>query len=339
MTHSTDSDFNADPTAVSASVPLHPELSDDLPPVQPPSAGFIVQLFVVPGLIVLAVVVVWAAFGQIAAGEQDWKSLVEQLQSPNSHIRKRGMYGLAQVLDQDRRLGDRGQHLAENTEIATALSEQLSKEVKSGSTTEESVGFQLYLCRALGYLDTPQVTMGPLRQALLPTCDIEVRKSGVSSIAMIAGRALEKGTPLDDPETVDALIELSTDSLPLMRQTAAFALGLFRSPKADQQLHVLLGNGDGKTCVNAAIALTRQGNTDGLSVFKRALTAKPPEKPNEQIEHFMILTNSLKAISQLGPKMTEADRAEFREILRPLISDHGEIRIRVDAQNALQSLK
>ena len=333
MTNSTD------PVSASTSPPQRPELSDDLPPVQPPSAGFIVQLFVVPGLIVLAVVAVWAAFGQIAASEQDWKALVEQLQSPNSHLRKRGMYGLAQVLDQDRRLGDRGQHLAQNTDIAAALAEQLTKELKSGSTSEESIGFQLYLCRALSYLDTPQLTMGPLRQSLLPTRDIEVRKSGVSSIAMIAGRAFEKGTPLDDPETVDALVELSADSQPLMRQTAAFALGLFRSSTADQQLHVLLGNGDWKTCVNAAIALARQGNSDGLSVFKRALTAKPPKKPEEQIEHFMILTNSLKAISQLGPKMSEADRAEFRDVLRPLISDHGEVRIRVDAQNALQSIK
>ena len=71
------------------------ELSDDLPPVQPPSAGFIIQLFVVPGLIVLAVVLVWALFGRIAAGEQDWQTLVQELQSPNSHIRKRAMYGLA----------------------------------------------------------------------------------------------------------------------------------------------------------------------------------------------------------------------------------------------------
>jgi hypothetical protein len=134
-------------------------------------------------------------------------------------------------------------------------------------------------------------------------------------------------------------VDLSTDSQPLMRQTAAFGLGLFTSAKADQQLHVLLGNGDWKTSVNAAIALARQGKTDGLSVFKRALTAKPSGKPEEEVEHFMILTNSLKAISQLGPKMSEADRAEFREVLQPLISDHAQVRIRVDAQNALHALK
>ena len=297
------------------------------------------QLFVVPGLIVLAVVAVWAMFGHIAAGDQDWGNLVDELQSPNSHIRKRAMYGLAQVLDQDRRRGDQGQHLASNPRIATALSEQLTRELKTGSSTDESIGIQQYLTRALGLLDIPNVTLPALRLSLQSSRDIEIRKSGVASIAMIAGRAFEQGTPLDDAETVDALIELSTDTVPLMRQTAAFALGLFQSPKSDQQLHVLLDNGDWKTCVNAAIALSRQGNTDGLSVFKRALLTQRPTKPEEQVEYFLVLTNSLKAVVSLAPKMTDADKTEFRELLQPLVDKHAEVRVRIDAQNALLSLK
>jgi len=323
----------------SLSSPPNPELSDNLPPVQPPSAGFIFQLFVIPGLIVLAVVVVWAAFGRIAASEQDWKSLVEELQSPNGHIRNRAMHGLAQVLEQDWRRGDKGQHLSSNAEIAKALAEQLSKELKTGSTSSETVSIQLYLSRALGYLDTPELVLPTLRETLLPTRDLEVRKGGVSSIAMIAGRAFEKQTPLTDAETVNSLIELSADSLPLMRQTAAFALAFFKSERADRQLHVLLGNDDRATRVNAAIALARCGNTDGLSVFKQAFTEPAPKTQDEQFEHFTVLRNSLKALVILGPKMSESDRAEFREVLKPLISDHGEIRIRVDAQNALQALK
>ena len=35
---------------------------DLLPPVEPPSAGFIIQLFVVPALIVLVIVSVWFTF-------------------------------------------------------------------------------------------------------------------------------------------------------------------------------------------------------------------------------------------------------------------------------------
>lgn len=314
-------------------------VQDDLPPVQPPSAGFILQLFVVPGLIVLAVVAVWALFGRIAAGEQDWKTLVEEVQSPNHHIRTRAMYGLAQVLEQDQRRGESGLRLNVNTEIASALSSQLSRELKSNSTSKESLAIQEYLTRALGYLDTPELVMPALRLSLEPQYDIEVRKSGATSIAMVAGRAFEKGDILEDPETVESLVKSSGDSQPIMRQASVFALGLFKSEIADQQVHVLLGNDDWNTCVNAAIALARQGNTDGLSVFKQALITKPPEKPEDLAMQFVIMTNTMKALTMLAPKMSEADKSEFRDILKNLSSNHAEIRIRVDAQNALQSLK
>ena len=370
----------------SASLPQRPELSDDLPPVQPPSAGFIVQLFVVPGLIVLAVVAVWAMFGRIAAGEQDWRKLVQELQSPNTHIRNRAMYGLAQVLDQDRRRGEQGQHLANNTEIAQGLSEQLSKELKSGSSSKDGVAIQQYLTRAMGLLDpsetlgdtpkeansmdndTPRVSAAAsvtaaLKQALEPTRDIEIRKSAAASIAFIAGRALDRGQPLEAPGLVRALIEVSTDKQTVMRQAAAFALGLFRSPEADQQLQVLLGNDDRMTRINAAIALSRSGSTEGLAVLKQALIEKAPTTPedkaehstnpkisrkgsvdvlshhNRVAEHSTILKNSLKAIADLAPMMTLEDKAEFRELAQALIRTHAESRIRMDAQHALNALK
>lgn len=315
------------------------ELSDDLPPVQPPSAGFIIQLFVVPGLIVLAVVAVWFAFSRMVASDQNWISLVQELQSPNDRIRNRAMHGLADVLARDARLGESGQHLATNPEIAKALSDQLAKELKAGSTSEESVGVQVYLARALAYLEAPEIAMPVLREAILPNRDNEVRKSAVSSIAVIASRPFEAGHPLEDHETVDALIDLSTDSLKLMRQTAAFSLAFFQSERADQQLHVLLGDSDQATAVNAAIALARRKNSDGLGVFKQALMTPPPKKNDELFQHLTTLTNVFKAITQLAPHMSEADRAEFRDVLKPLTTDSAEVRIRVDAQNALQSLK
>ena len=346
----------------SASLPPRPELSDDLPPVQPPSAGFIVQLFVVPGLIVLAVVAVWALFGRIAAGEQDWKSLVLKLQSPNDHIRKPAMYGLAQVLDQDRRRGEQGQHLSSNPEIAQGLAGLLMKELKSGSNSKETDAMQQFLTRALGLLDPPETPgetpkgansadndkppVGPaasvaaaLKLALEPNRDLEIRKSAAASIAFIAGRALERGQPLEAPGLVQTLVEVSTDRQPIMRQAAAFALGLFRSPEATQQLQVLLGNDDRMTRINAAIALSRSGSTDGLAVFKQALTEKPAATPDGQSEQILILKNSLKAIADLGPKMEPGDKAEFRELTESLIRTHAESRIRIDAQNALNSLK
>src|SRR5579872_6845052 len=90
------------------------QLPEELPPVQPPSAGFIIQLFVVPGLIVLAIVAVYVFFGKLATGEQDWKSQVIELRHPNEHRRWRGATGLAQILKADQDGGVGTQKLSGN---------------------------------------------------------------------------------------------------------------------------------------------------------------------------------------------------------------------------------
>ncbi len=356
------------PDQDSAALPQRPELSDDLPPVQPPSAGFIVQLFVVPGLIVLAVVAVWALFGRIAAGEQDWRKLAQELQSPNTHIRNRAMYGLAQVLDQDRLRGEQGQHLASNPEIVRGLSDQLVKELQTGSSSLESVAIQQYLTRALGLLNAPESVRGSLpgvtsateadpsgaaslrqaaaasmnaalKSALEPTRDIEIRKSAAASIAFIASRALERGTPLDAPELVQALIDASSAQEPVMRHAVAWTLGQFRSADAVQHLQVLLGHDDVMTRINAAISLSHSGSTDGLAVFKQALTEPAATSPEGQGEQVIIQTNVLKALADLGPKLGPNDKAEFRELVEKLLKTNTNPRVHIDARNAFLSLK
>ena len=356
------------PDQDSAALPQRPELSDDLPPVQPPSAGFIVQLFVVPGLIVLAVVAVWALFGRIAAGEQDWRKLAQELQSPNTHIRNRAMYGLAQVLDQDRLRGEQGQHLASNPEIVRGLSDQLVKELQTGSSSLESVAIQQYLTRALGLLNAPDSARSvlpgetsptpadpsgaaslrqaasasmnaALKSALEPTRDIEIRKSAAASIAFIASRALERGSPLDAPELVQALIDASSAQEPVMRHAVAWTLGQFRSADAVQHLQVLLGHDDVMTRINAAISLSHSGSTDGLAVFKQALTEPAATSPEGQGEQVIIQTNVLKALADLGPKLEPNDKAEFRELVEKLLKTNTNPRVHIDARNAFLSLK
>ena len=356
------------PDQDSAALPQRPELSDDLPPVQPPSAGFIVQLFVVPGLIVLAVVAVWALFGRTAAGEQDWRKLAQELQSPNTHIRNRAMYGLAQVLDQDRLRGEQGQHLASNPEIVRGLSDQLVKELQTGSSSTESVAIQQYLTRALGLLNAPDSARGSLpgatsateadrsgaaglrqaaaasmnaalKSALEPTRDIEIRKSAAASIAFIASRALERGEPLDAPELVQALIDASSAQEPIMRHAVAWTLGQFRSADAVQHLQVLLGHDDVMTRINAAISLSHSGSTDGLAVFKQALTEPAATSPEGQGEQVIIQTNVLKALADLGPKLGPNDKAEFRELVEKLLKTNTNPRVHIDARNAFHAMK
>ncbi len=116
-----------------------------LPPVQPPSAGFLVQLFVVPALIVLAVVGVWALFGKIASSDEDWRELVEDIRNTNEHRRWRGANGLATLLVHDQKLGDDGQHLAKNPEIARVLVGLFEEGLNRHSTREDDLKQESFL--------------------------------------------------------------------------------------------------------------------------------------------------------------------------------------------------
>ena len=97
-----------------------------LPQVQPPSAGFIVQLFVVPAVIVMIIVGVYLLFGRLVSGEADWRQLVTDVRSENTHVRWRSALTLAQVLQDDGLRKEKGQQLASTPEVAIALTEVLT---------------------------------------------------------------------------------------------------------------------------------------------------------------------------------------------------------------------
>src|SRR5688500_9574712 len=66
--------------------PPRPAVSSDelLPPVEPPSAGFIIQLFVIPAIIVAVVVLIWFGMESLARRrEQDPAQIVAALRSSN----------------------------------------------------------------------------------------------------------------------------------------------------------------------------------------------------------------------------------------------------------------
>lgn len=76
----------------------NPNGKPGLPPVQPPSGRFIIQLFVVPGVIILTVVMIVLGLSYIRKREQEPAYFLRQLDSDNSEIRWRGASDLAQIL-------------------------------------------------------------------------------------------------------------------------------------------------------------------------------------------------------------------------------------------------
>jgi hypothetical protein len=69
-----------------------------LPPVQPPSARFIGQLFVIPGLIILVLIALILASMLLVERKHDPNYFLSQLDSQNADVRWRGLSDLAQIL-------------------------------------------------------------------------------------------------------------------------------------------------------------------------------------------------------------------------------------------------
>ena len=99
--------------ATSSNQPINPD--DSLPPVEPPSAAFLVQLFLVPGIIVAIIVCVWLAFHWLAHLGNDPQAYVRTLRRANE-----GRWQAALNLANDLR-GPNGSGLKADIKLASEL--------------------------------------------------------------------------------------------------------------------------------------------------------------------------------------------------------------------------
>ncbi|MEZ6121753.1 MAG: HEAT repeat domain-containing protein [Planctomycetaceae bacterium] len=368
---------------------LPPEVSvpaarpEDLPPVEPPSAGFIVQLFLIPALIVAAVIGVWAFFGRLADSETDWKQLTADLGSSNEHRRWRAALGLAQVLrNQQIAETQDGVILAEQPEVAEALAALLRESLASNSTLDDDIRHQEFLARTLGSLSVDDVVLPTLATALDPERNIEVRKSSLMSLAMIAGRhfkaaaggrdsaAADEKSPgdaeslsapaeqalIDNADVTKQLLLCAQDEDPSIRHLAAFVLGLVSGPEAIDQLKLMLLDRDDMARANAAVALTRNGLTDGADTLIDLLKSAGSEMVREefqkltpeqqqtelkrrQFEEPMILSNALRALNSLHGRLTEAQTSALQPLVQNIAESNPAPDIRMQAQTMLNRAK
>jgi len=318
------------------------QLPDELPRVEPPSAGFIVQLFLIPALIVLVIVIVWLGVSRLASSEQDWRGLVADLKSPHEHLRWRGAFGLAQMLQADRDPAGDEPRLVNNPEVAKELSELLQSELRRGSKSDDDLKQQAFLARTLGLFHIPDAVLPALEEATRPDHDREVRKNALGAIAVLAGREAEKGATLDHPGLEDMLLDASRDGDPLIRQMAAFDLGLMPGDAAKGRLEVMLEDADSATRANAAIGLSRHGELTGLPILKdilRSAENQVEQGSSDEYGHFLALKNSIHAIELLAPQIQGEQRKEVIDLLSQIVKSFREPRIRVDAEKALLALR
>jgi HEAT repeat protein len=240
--------------------------------------------------------------------------------------------------------------LATNPQVAKELSAFLADMLKSSSQEPTIIDQQAFLTRTLGMLDVPDAVLPVLREALKETHDREVRKNALLAVATIAHRANQRGEPLTDAAIVEELSNVARDSAPLLRSSAAFALGLLAAETTKQSLTVLLADSDGNTRLNAAIAFARQKSLDGLpvlrDVLKEAGSGKRPAAPaagdantGAGVDSVLAVSNSLRAVGELSPQLDNATRDEIARDVEAISKNYFEPRVRLDAAQTLAKIR
>lgn len=349
-----DSAAATDPSA-DAGAAQSGDLPEELPPVEPPSASFIMQLFLVPAVIVAAVIGIWALFGQLSASEQDWRQLVAELRSNNEHRRWRGANGLAQMLRADFEMGEKGQNLAANQQIATELTELMAELLADPARSEEQIRQQSFVATTLGWLDVYETTLPVLISATKSDQELIVRADALRALAIMAARASEHGEPVDRKDVINCVAEASQDRESLIRQVSAFAMGFLSGDVIEQQLRVLLEDGDSATRLNAAIALARRQNAEGIDVFLATLETAPQpvdpesmegETPQEKLlrarsendMNTIVVGNVLKAVRELKPQLSDEQREKSIKLAQSIADSHREVKIRLEAETTVREL-
>jgi HEAT repeat protein len=316
----------------------------DLPPVEPPSAGFVVQLFVIPAAVVVVVIVVWLLFGKLAGGERDAMEYVDQLRLPTANWRS--AFEMASLIQNDPAIASDPRLLGELTDL---LAHELDR--AEDPKQKEDPKLAQYVTLTLGAFQTLEARtrrgqavdpIAALVRALEPKYDSAIRMAAAASLAKQAARLNGR---LDDARAVKALGETAANGDPQLRQMAVYALGFFGGPAATQHLRDRVRSDEDRfTRYNAAVALGRRGDPAAEATLREMLATTdldkvieiptPSEKQNKieaiQLEALEALRTSVRNDS---PQLARSLRPELEKLTRS-----GLVSVRSQALEVLRAV-
>jgi HEAT repeat protein len=306
-----------------------------LPPVEPPPAGFILKLFVIPALIVLVLLGVWQIpkwlVRQTSAQPDD---LIKSLESGPSIARFQTAFDLANKL-RDKRYAE----FKRSPQAAQSLARILKREIEgagAGADMEQGeVTLRYYLCHALGEFAVPDgiaVLIQAAQTARDPSEQV-VRYGAIEAIALRAYNLaqLEPPQTLAHPDLEPALFRLAVDEDPVIRSTTAYALGVLGTPAALARLEAMVDDPHADTRYNSATALAHHGSAAGVETLAEMLAleelASVEEESNDQSRAFkraVIVSNAINATQELARQNPQADLSPVIQALEQLTSANAD---------------
>ena len=286
--------------ATTPNQPINPDNS--LPPVEPPSAAFLVQLFLVPGVIVAIIVCVWLAFHWLAHLGNDPQAYVRTLRRANE-----GRWQAALNLANDLR-GPSGSGLKADVKLASELGSILDDEVGSGRTGEQSETLRLYLCRALGEFSVPEAAPALVRR-VNANDDDPTTQAAIEAIAVLATNLQNAGRSFENrDDVVAAVLAATTSANSRVRDACGFTLGVLGGERSIDGLLRLVGDPSADVRSNAALGLARLGQPDAYDTLSEMLALEdvyldektPDDKmQSERYKRALVVVNALRGITML----------------------------------------
>lgn len=286
--------------ATTSNQPINPD--DSLPPVEPPSAAFLVQLFLVPGVIVAIIVCVWLAFHWLAHLGNDPQAYVRTLRRANE-----GRWQAALNLANDLR-GPSGSGLKADVKLASELGSILDDEVGSGRTGEQSETLRLYLCRALGEFTVPEAAPALVRRVNANDDDLTTQ-AAIEAIAVLATNLQIAGRSFENrDDVVAAVLAATTSANSRVRDACGFTLGVLGGERSIDGLLRLVGDPSADVRSNAALGLARLGQPDAYDTLSEMLALEdvyldektPDDKmQSERYKRALVVVNALRGITML----------------------------------------
>jgi HEAT repeat protein len=318
-----------------------------LPPVEPPSAGFILQLFVIPGVIVAIIVLVWLLFSHLAQmGRSDPKAYIAALDR-NNEGRWQAAFNLANDLHNEK--GPQYEALRGDANLAQQLGDILLREIEAGSMQEQAVTFRIYLCRALREFYVPHGLPALVKAAGTErdAKEAEVRWAALESIAVLVENVRQKdpAANLDEAELEPMLLRAARESEPMVRKRAAFVLGVVGGRQALEELRSRVSDSYPDVRYNAATGLARHGDPAAIQVLVEMLN--PEEKAGIKVEleeqakgqkGARIVENALRAARQLHAKNPAADVSALESAVEQFLGSKPNRVLEIQAKQTLSDL-
>lgn len=308
--------------ATSSNQPINPD--DSLPPVEPPSAAFLVQLFLVPGIIVAIIVCVWLAFHWLAHLGNDPQAYVRTLRRANE-----GRWQAALNLANDLR-GPNGSGLKADIKLASELGSILDDEIDSGRTGEQSETLRLYLCRALGEFAVPEAAPALVRR-VNENDDDPTTQAAIEALAVLATNLQNASRSFENKDdVVTAVLAASTSTNSRVRDACGFTLGVLGGEKSIEGLFRLMGDSSTDVRSNAALGLARLGKTDAYEILLEMLSLEDihldkkvldDKTQSERYKRALVVVNALRGVTVLIDTTKQAPPTGVIEVIERLQQD------------------